>query len=467
MKIVELRPRTGIFAGCEPIRFCPGINVIRGANGIGKTTILEHASLLGHLSVMKRAAPVGNPSLSMLIKLSKCDIDFLGELVRGSLPEAAAPYYEFALARMGFAIADIASVDISAQEFVLDFTFPTITDDQLKTVLADEKEIEKRISVSSSQIDVRLVQALVAWSRPFCIDDKEVGPWSVTPRLICQKEKPEWGCTGASPIFYVNTDMYEFGAGLDIRESPKHLKSKITSVLQDRLQLLNYDARPQNGSSISDALVAEESQSLLCEDDLKAGWKGVFGNHHEFRIGEVRCSGTTKKSRHLSWIFKIGDRESSEFVSSGENQALFVLAMIYGLAGSGSCMLMDEPELHLTFRSGSELVERIFERAQDTESQAIIVTHLPHLHRERVSDVSDGWRDDQPFDYHAIRMIYVARDGSSLDLAYDVDAMNCAARSSHEDVRRLIDGLRLAKEVPILPDWNEIRKWLAKFIPLA
>jgi hypothetical protein len=94
-----------------------------------------------------------------------------------------------------------------------------------------------------------------------------------------------------------------------------------------------------------------------------------------------------------------------------------------------------------------------------TKSHAIIVTHLPHLYRNRVKILTTiGPAPTTITSTKKIRMVHIGRKNGILERTPDIDAVNCAARASHEDVRRLIEGLRLAENAPIIPLPGFIKK---------
>jgi len=491
MKIMSLTPQSGPFE-TQCFAFCPGINVIRGQNGIGKTMILEYASLLGHLSALEIKSPLDAGDLLMQVKLSAKDVEFLDGLDRLKDRGEAASAFHDALASIsanlpGLKLAWKAIKDSKASTgpFEIRFTFSNREHGVLKEMLADEARLNAGVSLSGDANQLLVLRALNLWSRPRA-HDKGYLP---TPRFIQDNGRsPDWASPATS--FYVNTDMYDFGIGLDIRESPKDLKKNMTEVFLERLQLVQCEpSKISIKRRVAAAYTINEGRPLLCDMALKSeydttgevkrigAWSRVFrdpngiaGSEREdqggrgYKSGKVfRRSDTAASGGDIDhdfrWAFHIGDRQDvAEFVSSGENQALFILSVLHGLAKQGSCMIFDEPELHLTFGAGTSLMDEIFDHANRAQAQAIIVTHLPHLHRDRVEDgLETGFDDEAAFDYDKVHMIFLRR-GGDLIIHAGLDAVNEAARSSHYDVMRLVSGLRLREPVPSLPKWLE--NWL-------
>ena len=406
----------GSFDGTDPIRFMPGVNIIRGENGIGKTTLLELASLLGHVALMTVAQKANDERVDVHVVLEPTDMTFLAEIKRKLVETLSTSSrnddakvlasddwveaYLYALRFNGLDPAKAAEVSVpESGALTLSFFLDGVNESEIKSILSSDERIRKSIRVFSDDGDPLVVQMLNCWSRPFCEGNERFpGPWRVTPRTILKgrgkAEVDEPGATVAArpscgATFYMNTDMYEFGAGLDVRESPKDLKENLSAIMIRRLQLVRPDSKVDTFPYLDkqfDLNIAHEIDGFA---DIQASWEYVFGKMHPLTVARAKRVNPTSDGDECTdlsccfeWNFKIGSRERKEFVSSGENQALFVLAMLCNMATAGSCVLIDEPELHLTFFAGTRLMHRIRELAKKDGRQfcSIVVTYLQDLY---------------------------------------------------------------------------------------
>lgn len=511
MKIRTINPGQAWFPH-EPVQFLPGLNIIRGQNGIGKTTILEYASLLGHVCVMSEGKLKTTP-ISLTVSLSPSDLRFLGMLE--SPPEEfklAMAYFERALDAHQLRLEELKRLakDAPIGPFNLNFEIDFMGEERdIKSVLIDEDLIKERVTVHCDDSGhLRIVRALNLWSRPHRTSTGQRTSWSITPRFIqaCDLtfRSPDHvfppdaaGCVGAPPVFYFNTDMYEFGVGLDIRESPKHLRSHLTDVLVDRIQVFHSFIPVQEKAVKSDlweCYPIGPQYTLLCQKQLADAWGDrIFPGQDAPPVSFERNEAPPAEvgDRTPPFRLALGEGEKTEFVSSGQNQAYFLLTMMYGLVSDGSCMLLDEPELHLSFAAGTEIVSEIYTRAMNTESQAIIVTHLPHLHQEKIraDDGEDAWiaawraedsrttrclasagsvsdedGEQAGYNYKYVRMIFFGTKPNDMRVVpvYDLQAMRMAASSSHAEVKKLVDGLKLPDRVKIHPTLRELGQTVAQ-----
>jgi AAA domain, putative AbiEii toxin, Type IV TA system len=453
--------------------FKNGVNIVRGDNGIGKTTILECASLLGHVAVMDIASEIDSLAIEVTFCFHQRDVDFLNFVTQAIAVPVDAPQSVSELARILDASGiSMAFDEIDAKrEYVLRFRLNGIELNDLKDSLSCDSKIRNALQVHGDPVGiVSAVKVLNFWSRPTCEGTEDhVGPWKMTPRTIAKLTHDqiphECGST-----FYINTDMYEFGSGLDVRESPKELKDHLTTVMIRRLQLVIPPklSSPLSGSYLDELIPVSSGWSIDRFDKIVEGWTRIFESKYDIEINELRhplksCIATrlehTSKDRDkfktkFEWVIGIGDRSSGQFVSSGENQAIFILAMLANYAQNSSCIIIDEPELHLSFTAGSRLLEYIIDcyGNDDSACQLIMVTHLPHLYRSRIEELDPPSKRDGRAQ-KTLNFMYLKRKSSGVVPLYGKDAADAAAEGSHEDVVTLSYGLQLDDEIPLF-EWS-------------
>lgn len=475
MKIRSMKAHSGTLTPFGELDFHPRVNIIRGPNGIGKTTILEWASLLGHICLLSHDEnPSGVPELEMRLCMTEHDQAFVDWLRGLDETNEIRRIFEKTLRDMNIDLSIFNKNVVVPESIKLCFYLKGVDESNLKSMLVDEKGMRDCISFTifpevngtfnnkNSREIANILRSINAWSRPMQIEGVGAAKirYATTPDTLARLNTG-FGADDSlcAPVFfYLNTDMYEFGIGLDIRESPKDLRGNITHLLVERLQLITLTGLSESGQTLADCVPKTTMLELRSFDKIQSAWANIFKDHPLNGV-TVKKVGDGFDEADFHWTISVSNREDGvSFISSGENQALFVLAMLNSLAQRGSCMLLDEPELHLSFWSGSRLIKEIEKCSKHLDAQAIIVTHLPHLYRNRLnsSTMDKLWerrnkmgRADPPND--EIGMIYLNRSAQGVTICYDKEAAALAAKESHADVMEVVDGLRLAERIPILP----------------
>lgn len=452
-----------------------GVNIIRGDNGIGKTTILECASLLGHVGVMNLTDEIDALSIELCVCFHESDIKFLNSISQYSCSDGTKSSQSGMNALLGLLTSQNISTDFEGinhkSSYSLKFKLKGIDLNEVKDALSCDAKIRDSICVYCSDGKViNAIKALNLWSRPVCEGTEDhVGPWKMTPRTI-EKRNEESFLDGCGSTFYINTDMYEFGSGLDVRESPKELKDHLATVMIRRLQLLTpgISTITQDELYLDTAISVDSSWQIDNFEKIVSGWKSIFESKSDINDGDLKhpleyCIATRlvdsdsrvdKFKTKFRWAIGIAGRPSAQFVSSGENQAIFILAMLCNYAAKGSCVIIDEPELHLSFTAGSRLVNYIIDKygSDENQCQFIMVTHLPHLYRDRILDL----KSKQPamlLPPRNVHFIYLKRMSAEVVVLDGMAAADAAAESSHEDVVTLSYGLQLEDNIPMF-EWS-------------
>ena len=136
------------------------------------------------------------------------------------------------------------------------------------------------------------------------------------------------------------------------------------------------------------------------------------------------------------------DRSS---VSSGENQLLFLLALIEGYRAHGSLLILDEPELHLSLKASYRLLSSLREFSKSHETQMLIITHMPSYPAKPALYTSG-----KGFDWESgsqdtgadagTALIYIKGDAEPL---YGYQAWETVQRESRDEIQQLVESLRI------------------------
>jgi hypothetical protein len=470
------------------IRLAPHVTLIRGDNGSGKTVVAEVVSLVGHLSILSEK-PVserqGTPFATVQLRLSDSDIAFLAWLKTFKASPSAG---SVTLGERQWNLSRDAERQFRSafSDFEVDFEIPTANEaiflefwrkvpsradrerDQsqrsshfdIKRLLASDHLLAEHVAFRASSHNHRslagAIQHLIAWSRPRLTGKKsESGPWTLSPRFILSQMSrvkgeplnPDLadhleGVYPPGPIGYINTDMYDFGAGLDIRESPKELREHMTRTLVDRLQVVDNirDAsRPAPSNRIKNS---GDEFPIMRLPQVQAGWEHLFGDNHELKTQKAYS-----RNGDLHWC---EEEYLQEFVSSGENQAFFLLCYLENLHWNGSILVLDEPEIHLSIRAASRLISKIIEYAHKRQTQIIIVTHLPHLYYSAAVG---------NYEYDLIYLKRIGGAAKQVNVLEGSEAFKAASMDSHIEAHNVVEDLR-SDDSPDILFWKDgFKRW--------
>ncbi|NUN12971.1 MAG: ATP-binding protein [Myxococcales bacterium] len=351
---------------------------ILGENGSGKSSLLEYLALVGHLPVLTYA-PNCNKPRKIAVQFELKTSTQLTYAMNGPLATVLKKLF---VNNIGLADFKTVTVELCGSDS------QDLREDLAKETKMAEHWTIRNVSitpkapndVTTSELVVAL-KALIAWSRPTESQDATFErlfnqltpgdaltlpnpvPDSVSDTVelhyhypsplqqqhVLRTARPD---SWVAPfIAYFNTDMYDFGVGLDIRESPKNLHTDLWKTLA-RLGLLDpaYQGR------------------LTWSDDVNKVWntlsKGVHPQIDPPQVTFERDGQSEIKLRQQ----RSGD---GKFFSSGENQRIF-LSLMFGLIakhGNG-LLLLDEPELHLDRVSKKNLHKYLLNDTTSGDRQA-------------------------------------------------------------------------------------------------
>ncbi|MEM7153556.1 MAG: AAA family ATPase [Myxococcota bacterium] len=331
----------------EPTVLEKNFVVVSGRNGAGKTTLLEALALLGHSPEIPWRDEVGQP------------------LATVRLCYRLGPHEH----HVAFHSSDPDHLTVALAEGKFEHWWAT----------ADETS-----DVSLRKEDYEKLQDEIRYSRPKKVDAGEKQEHSVfsrdngkkgrlrpPKRIKDLRKKREGFVPPHSFMSYANTDMYDYGVGMDLRESPKHLKETLAATVVRRFHAIEDprgpSARLLGAERLRRAWRKIQDPKLDDDDDLT---KLVARDLHDvtFQYFKPRPEGADPDAPREPWPVgepwpdeAYGDEITAtvtmgptdkpravDFLSSGENEILSLLILTECLEASGCVFLLDEPELHLS-----------------------------------------------------------------------------------------------------------------------
>jgi hypothetical protein len=402
--------------GIEPFRaqedffFSPFFTLLRGKSGAGKTTVLEALALLGHSCVMSRSDDEINerPVCFVTYSLILGECYFAGKAEFKGLEEQWKRLVGESHKEICVQIRRVKEKDKVVQD--------------LKRDLKDEDVIKKEWEIAGDAEEVEFLQQLIEFSRPRQMVSKNTQQAELV-RAILQKvesidaavEEINSAVETVHPLFkapqrikylaseeaypdlpplicYFNTDMYHWGIGLDIRESPKHFYDELAGLLRHRLHLVDGEGYVVNVNKLADFW-----RDIL--QGAEADWSDISCAQEE----DVECLKEIKFDDHNKALIRVtwadanpAHKTGREFLSSGENQ-VFSLGIIFGLLRPAhSIVMLDEPDLHMSLPIAVRMYNELFAKSIRDDIQIICVSHLPfifqaHLHGKSALDSIESY----------------------------------------------------------------------------
>lgn len=388
---------------------------ICAGNGVGKTTILEAISLIGHLPcfpiLSRRNLQIEPSYVENEWGQERCGGQYDGRLdldkfSQGGVEALLADHFGDGKSQ-GFGAVDFVLFDKSETqnrhfEFTLIVHSPAFSEPgrpRLTELLSRGDPETATPNGCSDFCDDRYLSScgLIVFD-----EDRQTGQCirPLLDQLVAGRTFHHHSATGqhdpaasippkspiaagrACAISYVNTDLNDFGRGNDLRESPKDLTRNFGSEMVARLQIEFEGANGQDGfKHFSD--LQERSGRILREPPL--AFSSSFAVPNTFSLQSVSLtnvrSGDLLKAGARFGIQRGhgGQAYEASFLSAGENEVLFVLKMAINLAknerwGRG-ILLLDEPDLHIAGYCRKRFFREIVDIGRSNGIQIIMSTH--------------------------------------------------------------------------------------------
>lgn len=408
---------------------CRGATCLFAGNGVGKTTILECLSLLGHLPCLSSMSESGGQESSLLRKISKAPAKKLGHYEnRFNLDQLSAnSSNSWADSIRPPAGSNYGLIELKIEDNQSGFQChnhihilvhhknlsgnrqPRLTNMLSRGDFDNNLPSSRLVKEDGSDLDLDAYGLIVyreneqagqtvndlihkiALGRTFRIRgaDKQFHNCDFSSNLLSENPNLE-----PRSISYLNTDLNDFGRGGDLRESPKDLQSDFGEEMFDRLRV----ERSEEGFLTHLRDLSEACNFVLNSTYVDGEKRSIVWPSFDLQI-----------VRHSQGNFDLmidrkdgGSPNSITFLSAGENEVFFVFLMLLNLSRNPilgqSIALLDEPDLHLSVSSRSRFFSKIFDICSgslDTsgrDMQLICCSHSPAFHDTIRSAYKDSKR---------------------------------------------------------------------------
>jgi predicted ATPase len=372
------------------IAFTERITLLHGANGIGKSTILDCIALLGHLATMRRmrvtndGVAISLPTLGERLRMrSDLQEDVAARLdsIEKSASDNCTSLYKtvqnagsierwfndayIRTPRISYEITD-SIIGGASHRFVIALVGPdglTVSHvlnrtrcddldmaDHLVLLIGDDERGIDRLLVHQADTSTTLVR------------NGTGGFFALHP--IAAETAP------GSRVVAINTDLADLGKRDQVRESVKD----ISLTLSDEIARLNlpfdFSASLQRRRFRFFDDLAGIMSRVITDPSLP---KQIAGKRPFLQL--TSCD-LDENVPHVA--FRRGDEDqvfSSDFMSAGENECFFVFLTLLGMDTRNGVVVLDEPELHIAEYCRPAFFEELYELTKKRDSQVIIATH--------------------------------------------------------------------------------------------
>lgn len=406
------------------------ITLLYGKNGIGKTTLLESISLLGHLSTMRRVRLNHKSQEPPKVEPSR----FWEGLIDGSITPVKDEINLSAFRQVlqsynketSFTelVDNLKNSNQNLNEWfnkfallgsAIRFEVEVYEDRKVVFCVYKREDIENKVSITQALgrkkcDDLRMnecfaviwesddsenMEALIEGYFRHCtyiiaLETLKLKGRSSDYYFLTNKNEEDARESSIGYVFYLNTDLNDFGRMRDIRESVKDLESDFAQEWIRRFGLKFIDNPKKPGGKefeykselelLMSRIVSRSSPFTLTRG-IRDFISLFFSSPTEpaptekpFELTECRIKKDGKlelKARREGY----GEAQEIDYLSAGENECFFIFLYLLGTDIENSICLLDEPDLHLSQFSKRPFFENLFAMLKEKKCQVIISTH--------------------------------------------------------------------------------------------
>jgi predicted ATPase len=389
----------------------PKVSLLYGNNGVGKTTVLEAISLMGHISCMKRLKRDGMGSIAAQ-----------NSLLVEEIKDTSATDYRFNHVTFSRSKEFLQNLEEGVFDQLKDHfktrSYQTLNEwfDDFKCQGAENAVIRYNVDTGLEfgelvffiyfiqKPHLSITQALSRKTNDdsrmnnlFAILYEDGQNPSRVPEFIqymhrnssyiIKKESNDEKChlipkandlSETGLVSFINTDLNDFGRINDIRESVKDIQKSLYEEIKERLAL-PFDGINELGKSDNSFGNLKELKAIV-EDVIREYSNFDASKYYErypmerspFKIDVLKLNST---KTDIEFVPKrLGKPLHIDYMSAGENECFFIFLILLGLPKK-SIILLDEPDLHLTTFAKSNFFKRLYSVISTREYQIVIATH--------------------------------------------------------------------------------------------
>lgn len=372
-------------------------HLLYGANGVGKTTVLEAISLLGHVSSFSRMSygsdwkvtfkdsvfkealrkTQGNTdSLPPFILTSASDQTRKWRWLQHLIKCKKQDWWECYPSESPHAIIKY-NILFKGQEMSFWICFIQEEGNSITKVLSgggdwDDLNTESQFVILYSKESDNMIKLLLRHMLDVCpheiVNHTVFKERTIFPRNHFRANRALQSGLQDGIVAYWNTDLNNFGRKNDVRESVKDIKADFYSEMRNRLGL---DLSKDNQNTID---------NINRRIDLNWALDQILPNNqieHGYKPDSILITQLYAEDNDVSIkVARPWNRSQKiDFFSAGENEVFTIFMLLLWMPIRGSIILLDEPDLHLSTSRKTGFFSELFRLASTYNCQFIISTH--------------------------------------------------------------------------------------------
>lgn len=373
------------------ISFDERITLLHGANGIGKSTILDCLAVLGHVATMYRIV-VGNGRVELRPPALHASLRPHPDLP--DIVTARMDAIELSPPRGHRVVRDKLTAKSSVDDWFdddyektpriryecdTDITGVTCRFSVVVALTGDPSLTVSHLLNRSRCDDLAMAEHLVVVvegndpsTEAFLAHQAATSTSMVTDDTgkVIATFRPARSSVRGNRVVAINTDLADLGKRDQIRESVKDLGLHLGAEIE-RLGLP------------FDQPVGPDRQRFRFFADLKSIVEHVITDPADGRDAATRepflelMSCDLVQGRPVVELKRGGEDRvrGTDFMSSGENECLFVFLALLGIDTRHSIVVLDEPELHISEYSRPVFFEELYKLTKERQCQVVVATH--------------------------------------------------------------------------------------------